>query len=260
MKSYNIKYVSLIACAFLAIQLFAQGPPITADKPIMLGAKSIIIKTLTEIRHTDEGTFTKVPLMFHYLPTSNSLVAVHIPYVHSKFNSGLGSGQNLGDIELLAKYQFFQRDKTAKTFRIVAKTLQTFPTGQSLGIESISTGLYQSYLGAVAGYESIRYGISNELGYNLVPNSDLDELRYKLGFGLPLLKPSYPVHQINLYFEYQNSWFTETDDYTMLYAQGIQYAKGRLTLETAIQVPLIQTVSGSQQRNYSWLLGTRYIF
>ena len=56
----------------------AQGPPITADKPIMLGGNSFTTKTLTEIRYTQRGRFTYVPVMLHYLPTSNSLVAVHI--------------------------------------------------------------------------------------------------------------------------------------------------------------------------------------
>ena len=46
----------------------------------------------------------------------------------------------------------------------------------------------------------------------------------------------------------------------MLYAQGIQYAKGRLTIETAIQLPLIQSVSEEKERNFSIFIGTRYVF
>jgi len=238
----------------------AQGPPITGDKPIMLGANSWVLKTLTEIRNTKEGTFIKIPLMVHYLPTSNTLIGVHIPFVSSNFEKSGGYNQSLGDIELLAKYQFYRKDKTGKTFRLVAKTLQTLPSGKSLGLEGISTNNYQSYLGLVAGYESIKYGISNELGFNLHPSDNTDELRYKLGFGLPLLKSTYPVKQVNLYFEYQNSWFTTNNEYMMLYAQGIQYAKGRLTLEAAIQFALIQTISDKKRRNYSVFLGTRYVF
>lgn len=240
----------------------AQGPPITSDKPIMLGKGSTVVKTLTEIRRTEIGTFTKIPLMVHYLPTSNSLVGLYLPFVAYNFeqNDQLGTSQTLGDIELLAKYQFYRKDETGKTFRMVAKTVQTLPTGEALNIEGMSTGQYQSYLSLVAGYESIKYGISNELGYNFVPNGELNELRYKLGFGLPLLKPTYPVNQINLYFEYQNSWFTTNKDFMMLYAQGIQYAKGRLTVETAIQMPLMQTLPEATQRKYSLYLGTRYVF
>lgn len=245
-----------LSCSFNS---FAQGPPITGDKPIMLGANSWVVKTLTEIRNTEEGTFVKAPLMVHYLPTSNTLVGVHLPFVYYNFEDGM-KNQALGDIELLVKYQFYRKDETGKTFRLVAKTLQTLPTGKSIGQEGISTSNYQSYLSIIAGYESIKYGISNELGYNLHPSNDMDELKYKLGFGLPLLKPTYPVKQINLYFEYQNSWFTSVNEYLLLYAQGIQYAKGRLTVEAAVQFPLIQTISEEKQRNFSVFLGTRYVF
>jgi len=197
--------------------------------------------------------------MIHYLPTSNSLVGIHLPLVNYNFRDG-DSGQALGDVELLAKYQFYRNDGMGKTFRMVAKTLQTLPTGKSINVDGISTGNYQGYFGIVAGYESIKYGISNELGFNLDPSENLDELRYKLGFGLPLLPSVYPVKQINLYFEYQSSWFTTMNEYMLLYAQGIQYAKGRITVEVAIQFPLVQTISESEKRNFSVFLGSRFVF
>jgi len=238
----------------------AQGPPITSDKPIMLGANSVVIKTLTEIRATERGTFTKIPLMGHYLPTSNSLVGLYVPLVIYNESNENESGQSLGDIELVGKYQFYRKDKTGKTFRAVAKTIQTLPTGKKLDVPAISTGNFQSYLALVTGYETLKYGISNEIGYNFVPNQDTDEIIHKFGFGLPLLKPTYPVNQLNLYFEYQSNWLVEQADYSLLYAQGIQYAKGRLTMEVAIQFPLIQTLPESMQRKYSLFLGTRYVF
>jgi len=256
MKKYMLMGILLI----ISLAVHAQGPPITSDKPIMLSGGSVIFKTLTEIRNTDYGTYTRVPLMVHYLPTSNSLVAVHLPMVFRNVLGDVAQTSGLGDIDLMAKYQFYRKDGTGKTFRMVAKTIQTLPTGRDWNVMDISTGDYASYLGIVAGYESIKYGISNELGFRLVPGTEDDELRYKLGFGLPLLKPTYPVKQINLYFEYNTNWAVETNDLNIFYAQGIQYAKGRLTVEAAIQTPLIQTVAEEQKRNYSVFLGTRYVF
>lgn len=256
---YIIGCIVFIFTMFPNLNLFAQGPPITGDKPIMLGANSWVVKTLTEIRMTKEGNFVKAPLMVHYLPTSNILVGIHLPFVHHHSNNR-EADQTLGDIQILAKYQFFRKDRTARTFRLTAKTLQTLPTGQSLEVKDISSGNYQSYLGLIAGYESVKYGVSNELGYNISPFNEASALLYKLGFGLPLLKSVYPVKQINLYFEYQNSWFTTANEFEMLYAQGIQYAKGQLTVEAAIQFPLIQTISNNQQRNLSLFVGTRYVF
>lgn len=257
----NIVFVlGMLLSSSLPQTAFAQGPPITADKPIMLGSQTKLLKTLTEIRKTADGTFVSAPLMFHYLPSSSSLLGVHVPYATYQYNDQLGEdGAGIGDIAILGKYQFYRKDQTGKTFRLVAKTLQTLPTGKELDIDGISTGKYQSYQGLVAGYESIKYGISNELGYNLIPGNEKDELRYKLGFGLPLLKPAYPVNQVNLYFEYQNSWFTELNEYMLLYAQGIQYAKGRLTIEASVQFPLVQKLDIVSERDFSVFLGTRVI-
>ena len=238
---------------------WSQGPPITGDKPVMLGENTWLVKSLTEIRFTDQGDFFKAPLMVHYLPSANSLIGVHIPFINTNID-GSEPTQSLGDIELLGKYQFYRKDGTGKTFRIVAKTLQIIPTGKPIGIQGISLDTYQSYVGLVAGYESLKYGISNELGYNLQPDNDMDDLRYKLSFGLPLTKPAYPVKKFNLYFEYQSSWFTTLNEFMLLYAQGVQYAKGRFTIETAVQFPLIQTSSDSRMtRNLSVFVGSRYI-
>ena len=259
-----MKKIYLVIGIFLSItfnnKVFAQGPPITADKPIMLGGQTKLLKTLSEFRLTEQGDYLSLPVMFHYLPSSNTLVGIHVPYVNYSLENDAERKSAIGDIAILGKYQFYRKDQMGKTFRIVAKTLQTLPTGEKLGVDGISTGNYQSYQGIVAGYESIKYGVSNELGYNIVANAPDDELRYKLGFGLPLKKPTYPVNQINLYFEYQNSWFIQREEFLMLFAQGIQYAKGRLTVEASVQVPLIQTTPEELKRKYSILFGTRYIF
>lgn len=258
MLQYMLRFGFVLLLTYCT-NTYAQGPPITGDKPIMLSGNSWVVKTLTEIRNTNEGTFVKAPLMVHYLPTSNTLVSIHIPFVTYDLKNEV-HGRSLGDIEILGKYQFYRKDQKGKTFRMIGKMLQTLPTGNALEQSGISTGSYQNYVGVVAGYESIKYGISNEIGYNINPSDDFDELRYKLGFGLPLLKPTYPVNQVNLYFEYQNSWYTSTNEYQLLYAQGIQYAKGRFTIEAALQLPLVQTLPLEREMNYSVFLGTRYVY
>ena len=236
----------------------AQGPPITSDKAIMLGGGSITTKTLVEIRTTERGRFTYVPAIVHYLPTANSLVGLHLPYINYDIENSSGSA--LADIKILGKYQFFRKDATGKTFRIAAKTVQTLPTGEELDLMNLSTGKYAGYFGVVAGYETLKYGISNELGYNWMPDGTLDEFRYKLGFGLPLLKPQYPNKQVNLYFEYSNSWFGERDWYQLLYAQGIQYARKSTTFDLAVQVPLVNDVASGREFKYSIFFGGRFTF
>ncbi|WP_343767675.1 hypothetical protein [Gangjinia marincola] len=242
----------------LTTSLWSQGPPITADKPIMLGGGSFTVKTLTEIRRTERMNATYIPVMLHYLPTANSLVAVHLPYLH--YNIAGTEEDILADIKVLGKYQFYRKDGTGKTFRMVAKTLQSIPTGDKVDIIGLSTGFYESYFGIVAGYESLKYGISTEMGYNLVPDGTQDEFRVKGGFGLPLLKPQYPNKQVNLFFEYTSSLFPERDWYQLLYAQGVQYARKNITFDLAIQWPLTQDVDEGREFLTSVFLGTRFTF
>ena len=127
-----MKYYFFVVFCLVILQLHGQGPPITADKPIMLGGNSFTVKTLAEIRKTERGTFTYIPLMLHYLPTANSLVAVHLPYINYTFETGGADGSGLADIKIMGKYQFLRKDGTGKTFRMVAKTVHALPTGEEL--------------------------------------------------------------------------------------------------------------------------------
>ncbi len=259
-----MKFSHLIILSFFLTSQWAlaQGPPITGDKAIMLAPGNKLFKTLTEIRKFDGGEVIGAPLMFHYLPGPNYLLGVHIPYVYYNLESDMTGmqGSTLGDIQLLGKYQFHRNDQMGKTFRVAAKTLQILPTGKELDVVGISTGTYNGYYGIIAGLETIKYGITTELGINHAPQNEDDEIRYKLGFGLPLKKPAYPVDQINLYFEYQSSWFFESENYFLGFAQGIQYAKNQVTVEAAIQLPLAQSMPLNRTRKWSLFLGTRYVF
>ncbi len=245
----------------LPILGIAQGPPINSDKPIMLSEGTFLIKTLIENRVTDDASYTYLPLMVHYISTRKTLVALHVPFVSANYKGeNIENSFALGDIVFQGKYQFLRKDQMGKTFRMVAKTLQTFGTGKPLNIEGMSTGRYQSYLAIVAGYESIKYGLSHEIGYNIVPSSNEDELRWKVGAGLPLLKPVYPVNQINLYFEYAGFWYPNLAEKSLFYSQGFQYARDQVTIETAIQFPVFQDTDIIQKRKYSLYFGTRFVF
>ncbi|WP_373074225.1 hypothetical protein [Zeaxanthinibacter enoshimensis] len=248
-----------IALFCIGVTAIAQGPPITADNPIMLGGKSFTVKTLMEIRNTERGTAFYAPLMLHYLPTANSLVAVHLPYMSYDLED-TGSGNGLADIKLLGKYQFLRKDAMGKTFRMVAKTKQSLPTGMDLDVMGLSTGMYEGYYGIISGYETLKYGISTEIGYNWMPGGTMDAFETHLGFGLPLLKPQYPNKQLNLYFEYSSMWLHERSWYQLLYAQGIQYAGKTVTVDLALQLPLVQDMPADRAFNYSLLFGTRYTF
>ncbi len=258
MKTLEKRFLVVIICWISFAALQAQGPPITGDKPIMLSKGNIVLKTLSEYRVYQDREALIMPLMVHYIPSKNVLLGIHIPYVN--VNSSSEDMTNIGDIQLLAKYQFYRKDQMAKTFRVVAKTYQWIPAKHDLNVEEVAVGSYRSFYSVLAGLETIKFGVSNELGFAFDAGGEHNLVRYKLGFGLPLKKPVYPVDQVNLYFEYQNDYRFNDQGFSTLYAQGVQYAKGRWTMETSIQFPLIQyQIPEALKRKYSFFVGIRYV-
>jgi hypothetical protein len=248
-----MKFLKLLFFQFIAAYTFAQGPPITGDKAIMLSEGTFVVKTLTESLNTDNGNYFYAPLMIHYLPSSNFLAAVHIPYVSTPTESGLA------DIVVRGKYQFYRNDMKARTHRLALKSVHWIPTGVNTVLEDYGNGEYQTALTVISGYETLKHGIGAEFGYKYVGGDNGDYWIANVGFGLPLLKPTYPVNQLNLYFEYNSELFN--DGRTLInYSQGIQYARDQLTLDLGIQVPLVQSEELLIQRNYKLLIGARYIW
>lgn len=254
-----MKYIITTVFIGLAFaKAFAQGPPITGDSPNLFGTNSFTTRVLTESRKLDNGDAFYAPLMLHYVVAEKTALAVHIPYINYNVNGDSGSG--LADIKLIAKQRFFQKDGMAKTLRIEAKTIQTLPTGDQVNLMDLSTGNYAGYYGALLGYETLKYGLTTEIGYNWMPDGTQDEFRIKGGAGLPLLKPQYPNKQLNLYFEYTSSWNTERDEYQLLYAQGVQFASKNFTFDLSVQFPLIQEIKVSNTLQRAVFIGTRYTF
>lgn len=247
-----------VVVVFAFAKAYPQGPPITEDSPLLLGAGSYTVRVLSESRKIERGTATYVPLMLHYLPTSKTEVALMIPYL--TYNLDNESGNTLADVRVLAKYQFYRKDGKARTLRMDAKTIQYLPTGEKLDLMDLSTGLYSGYYGVVAGYESIKIGFSTELGYNWMPDGTMDYAQLKAGVGWPLLEPQYPNKQINIYFETTNAWLHERDSYQFLYAQGIQYARKDVTFDLSFQLPVFQDTQAGQQFRRSIYIGARYNF
>jgi len=251
--------ITNILCIWFSA-IFAQGPPIITDKPIMIGEKRIIIKTLSRIEVRENETFYKIPLMGHYVIKPNLLVAAHLPLA-GYHSLKLGEENNLiglGDVNVQLKYQFFRWDESRKTARAALKIQQFFPTGIETGNYEISINEWQTFAGLTFGYEALRYGLGANIGYHYAANQP-DVFHYKLSAGLPLMPLVYPPKQINLYFEYDGEVNFQHGHHSLFMAQGIQYAIKRLTFETAIKFPIFQNEHEGHQQKYTLLFGTRFI-
>lgn len=249
-------YLWLVAFCFIAVTAFAQGPPIITDKPIMIGEKRIILKTLTRLEVREDTRFFNAPFMVHYIIKPNLLVAGHFPYAGINHIEHNHRKTGLGDISLQAKYQFFRWDKSRKTARAALKVQQYFPTGFDSDNYEISVGEWQTFVGVTFGYEALRYGLGANIGFHYVDNEP-NFFHYKLSAGLPLMPLVYPPNQINLYFEYDGEINLDNGSHNLFLAQGIQYAIKRITFETSIKIPLVQNDTGKQK--YTLLFGTRFI-
>lgn len=260
-----MKYLFFMALlmGLLPVVLPAQGPPVTSDNPIMVGSKRTEVRTLIEYRNMDEGDYLYLPLTVTHTFGKDFLLGARIPVMMQTASYGgtaISPRTGLADIQLIGKYQFYRRDKTGKTLRMVIKAVENLPTGAFENVHMLSMQQFQTYKAIIVGYETLRYGISNELGINYVPGNNNHDLRYTLSFGLPLLEPVYPTRQVNLFFDYSTIWEFNTDHYVLLFAQGVQYARDNMTFELAFQWPLYQNSFGHADRNYSVYAGSRFIF
>jgi len=245
----------------------AQGPPILTDKPIMMGAGRGMVMTSARYRENDLVKYTYIPIMFHYDMTENTEFSIMPSLVIS---DALRRDVEIGDLQAIFKYQFFRKDRIGKTVRFAAKIDQTFPTGPDTHTADLGLGTWRTYLGIVGGMESLKLGVQSELGYSFMAAGHMaDMLEYKLGFGFPLLKPSYPVNQLNLYLEtegftmmpVQHNEHTYRMQSALFYAPGIQYAINKWTFDLSVQLPLYQDLPDNPlwERDFSVIAGFRII-
>ena len=248
-----------IVCLVLTKVLIAQGPPILLDKPIMLGANKGTLRSYIKINDMKPFDFNTLMVEADYNLSNQIAFGVEIPINH--FSDKI----NLGDLSIMGKYQFYKKDGIGNSTRIAVKAKQMFPTGKKLETMVLGMGHAMSYLGLAGARESLKLGVQSELGYYFAPsNNHLNFLSAKLGFGLPLLKPSYPVNQLNLYLESEANFAQShlgESQYGIYLAPGIQYAKGIYTFDFSYQFPVAQNFHNliSYHKNSAVLLGARII-
>ena len=252
-KSYIFLMILL-----LATPLWSQGPPIRTDKPIMLGQSKGTVRTFYQYFRSDETHYHLIPLMIDYNIRNNIEVGIELPFAALSDNERT-EGFKTGDLSLRAKYQFIRKDEMGKTFRMAAKAVSMIPTGRDKEAPMVGMGSYQTSVGLLAGMESLKYGVVGEMGFNHMGSIHPNFWNANLAFGLPLLKPIFPVRQVTLYFEYEGKWFPQDDGYAIYYAQGIQYAYKSYALELSIQMPLVQVVHPFFRRDIALMIGGRFV-
>lgn len=242
-----------------AIIVIAQGPPITAETPIMLGLEGNGIRTFGKFISKGNANIYMQPIGIPYNISAKFQVGGIFPFVF-KTPKGGQTISGFGDMTLFAKYQLYKKDGKAKTFRILGTVKQSFPTGKTTSAPSIGSGLYQTYFGLIIGRITTSVGLYGDFGYNITNKGATDNFSYNFSVGVPLLPQKYPQKQINSFLEFNGNYLFDSKIHTLFISPGLQYIPGRRFLfETSFQIPLFQQNIVSNKTNYRVLFGTRFL-
>lgn len=288
MKCDIFKQVLTLILFFSAGEVFAQGPPIHTDTPILLGLegrgamlRSMVLRKTTLYRDGSEipdplgrevtavATVLAVPVNI----TTDLLVGITIPTMSVKMkDTGVTkSSFGLGDVSVFAKHVLIQFDRLGETFRVAAKGSVKLPTGDDERTPALGSGSLDYSLGAVGAWIGRRYGLYGDVSYSFNGTAhDLEygnSLKYNAAVGfrlIPAVYETYPAEQVNLYIELNGEYHLKdesngqdlpnTGGNVVFLSSGVQYIPSRiLLLEASLQLPIVQSLNGTQ-------LGTDFAF
>jgi hypothetical protein len=253
------RHILLLIGILSATTLFAQGPPITTETPIMLGLEGNGIRTFGKFISKENVNIYVQPIVIPYNITPKFQVGAVFPFKFITPENSKTTG-GFADLTVFAKYQLYKIDGKAKTFRILGLVRQTFPTGSTSSNPAIGSGLSQTYVGVVLGKLTTKAGLYGDLGYNITNKNASDNFVYNFSVGVPLLPHKYPQKQLNTYLEFNGNYVFDPKIHTLFISPGLQFIPGRRILfETSLQIPIVQDNNTTNRTNYMVLLGTRFL-
>ena len=255
-----VKKVALSILLILEIGFcFSQGPPITTETPVMLGLAGSGIRTFGKFIQKENAQIYVHPIGIPFNITPKFQVGGILPFKSISLSGGKRRS-GLSDMALFVKYQLYKKDGKAKTFRILAKIKQSFPTGKVQPSPALGSGDYQTYIGLIIGKLSSAVGIYGDVGYNITSDKARDDFSYNFSIGVPLLPQKYPQKQINTFLEFNGKYVISPGIHSLFLSPGIQIIPGRRVLfEGSFQLPILQQPVSHNRMKYAISLGTRFL-
>ena len=249
----SFKLTSVLLLLLISTRIYAQGPPIFTDSPLLLGLEGGGIRTFGKYISTESGQTFIQPLVVPYNVTTDFQIGGIQPYVFRSSEDG-ESQSGFGNFTLFGKYSIIQIDGRAKTFRALLKYTQTFTTGAS----NVSVNANASQFSIVTGYVTINYGIYGTVGYTFVSNDLSDNLIYNFAFGYPLLPQKYPPFQLNIFIEFNGTHTLDVDQHLLFASPGLQLmTSSTFLIETGVQLPVVDDRNTTK---FAYTLGIRFLF
>jgi hypothetical protein len=243
--------------------VYGQGPPILADKPIMLGQHKGTVRLAYAYMNADklDARFIMPSVDFN---VSNK-ISLELMTPFQKYIGSAESGFKLADIAVSGKYQYFKLDLKGKTIRLAVKGAHRFKVAkQHSNIKPVGSMPWGTYGGIIAGMESLRVGVIGDFGISIVqdiaPRVTSNFFMGKISLGIPLLKHVFPIRQLNVYLEAEIVDQLNAVSSSFYIAPGIQYVFGTLAFEFFYQRSIYQNGNNNFFPNKTLGVGIRYIY
>ena len=211
-----------------------------------------------------------VPFTMVYGVTEDTALFLTAPYVHRTVDStdaesgvrDATTSDGIGDLTFLVKHRFWQEDQVLGTFRWA----MVGGLGIRSGDREFSSDSYDPLVGTVVSWVEGRHWLDADLVYqfNTGPGAaGIDLLRYDLAYSYRLFPEQYgpgqswefrPVAELNGEYGVDGS-------HRLFLSPGLQFTKGRLTIESSIELPVVQHLTGSQpDEKFRFVVGFRLHF
>lgn len=298
----------LLICAQL---VSAQGPPINTETAFVNGLQGAALrsfvfsvnrselvrdgKDIADPSNQEVSVFA-IPIIVPYEVVKSKLDIVGgIPVLHKRMGFTDENGERhgvtnsgLGDLFVLGRYLFLQKDAPGNTTRMVVLGGVKFPTGKDDEKDSrgsklppplqLGSGSVDYTAGVVATRVVRRIGLNADLIYNFnTAANDFafgDKLKYDFALGYrisPREYKTYPAKQWNAYLEL-NGEFSRRDSLkgvtlgdsggnVAFVSPGIQFYYSSFLVEASLRIPAIQNLNGTQLKfhpaftaGFRWLI------
>jgi hypothetical protein len=193
----------------------------------------------------------------------------------------------LGDVTLLGRYTVVKRDRPGRTFRLAPFLGIEAPTGEDNGSDALGrlppglqlgSGSWDFTVGSVATWQTLDWQFDASLAYrnNTEANGFAfgDEARLDLSYQRRILPRTlgggvprflYGVLESNLVWQDRDRTHgvdaPDSGGFTWFLAPGIQSVGRRWVVETAVQVPVVQSLHGNAlESDFILTLSTRVNF
>lgn len=285
----------IVLWTILPKAVWAQGPPINTQSAIITGFEAAAVRGLTQVIRLSNGsselTVIAAPLMIPYQVKENQFVLVAaLPYLDKELKtpSGTFSTSGLGDLQLAALYNIFQRDVGRTTTRGILIGGLKLPTGDhnhpglpDPGLQ-LGSGAVDYTLGTAWTYIPGRLGFDADLIYTARTEANIqgndvrfgDSLQYDIALGyrlLPVVYETYPAKQVNLYLELNGIYhhrdvengmdIADSGGHRLFLSPGIQFIPfANFLIEASTQIPIVEDLHGSQLKtDYAFNFGFRWL-